>query len=137
MLSHRHAAGKMCNAKQSIRRVFAKSERAADIRGVVQSLNTKRGEEQAAAEDGLRQHQLLADESSEDNRAQIVPKERSAWGVYVSSASRSSDEEDSGDAGETVCTTQWEHAAKAQRESRKVRARAYGLCWVYRLFCLH
>ena len=113
---------KMCNAKQSIRRVFSKSERAADIRGVVQALNSKRGEQQQAAEESLQRHVSTAEEP-QDDRARIVPKEQSVWGAFVEDKTVSdTDEEDSDDTTASTCTTRWEDAAKAQRESRKVCA---------------
>ena len=112
----------MCSEKQSIRRVFAKSERAADIRGVVQSHNMKNGEQrEAAAEEALQQSPGEADR--QDDTVRIVPKEQSAWGAFVANAAASDDDDESDDAGELTSTMQWEDAAQAQRESRKVPSR--------------
>jgi hypothetical protein len=120
----RARAGKVCSAKQSIRKVFAKSERAADIRGVVQGLNMKGGEARAAAAEAA---EPSPTNSPHDDRAQVVPKERSAWGAFVSQAPPSDDEaeadDDAGDdGGET--TTQWEQSVSAKRQSRKVHPTA-------------
>ena len=108
----------MCGAKQSIRRVFAKSERAADIRGVVQSLNMKRGDQREEAETAsphsIKEADPLAD------TAQIVPQERSAWGVFIASPTASDDDDESDDGSGPSSTTQWTDAAKNQRDSRKV-----------------
>jgi hypothetical protein len=114
----------VCSAKQSIRKVFAKSERAADIRGVVQGLNMKGGEARAAAAEAA---EPSPTNSPHDDRAQVVPKERSAWGAFVSQAPPSDDEaeadDDAGDdGGET--TTQWEQSVSAKRQSRKVHPTA-------------
>jgi hypothetical protein len=110
--------GKMCSAKQSIRRVFAKSERAADIRGVVQSLNMKHGEQHEAAETTLQQSTEEIDRL--DDTVQIVPEERSAWGAFIAPPTASDDDNESDDASDSTSTTQWTDAAKNQRASRKV-----------------
>ena len=109
----------MCSAKQSIRRVFAKSERAADIRGVVQSLNMKSGAERESAAEKALQQSNEGEEKPVD-KVQTVPKEQSAWNTYITQPSASDDEDESDDADESTITTQWEHTAGAQRASRKV-----------------
>ena len=110
--------GKMCSAKQSIRRVFARSERAADIRGVVQSLNMKRGDQREEAETALQQSTNEADRLADT--AQIVPQEQSVWSAFIASPTASDDDDESDDGSGSTSTTQWIDAANNQRDSRKV-----------------
>jgi len=110
--------GKMCSAKQSIRRVFARSERAADIRGVVQSLNMKRGDQREEAETALQQSTNEADRLADT--AQIVPQEQSVWSAFIASPTASDADDESDDGSGSTSTTQWIDAANNQRDSRKV-----------------
>ena len=70
---------KVCRAAQSIRKVYAKSEAAKDIRHVVMALNQQRGERREAADAALPDESNMVSAA----RPQLVSAAESKWASYV------------------------------------------------------
>jgi predicted RNA-binding Zn-ribbon protein involved in translation (DUF1610 family) len=84
---------KMCGAKQSVRKIYARSFKAADIRPIVQEYNMKRGEiEEEAAQNTVVQVELRAQRRMNEaehvqNTPDSTPHKSNEWDQFLEEVS--------------------------------------------------
>jgi hypothetical protein len=96
---------KICNSKQSVRKIYAVSNQAKDIRQIIQKLNIERPK----IEENLKQS-----EPSEQEKPVEKPRQQSKWEKYMQPKKEESDDEPD----ETV-TTVLEEPKVQRRKKRK------------------
>jgi hypothetical protein len=100
---------KLCNSKQSIRKIYAVSNQAKDIRKLIQKLNLERHK----IEENLKQSEPSSPETN--SVVQQKPPKQSKWAKYMPPKKEESDDE----IDETVTTVLEEPTRTQRRKKRK------------------